>query len=148
MDTPPAVESPASCNCACTGKLKIAVIASLVLGIILPLLGWPVGALLLLAAIVCSILCIVKGAKVFGIVMLIVTILIGGPASCVTSLAGNKDARAALSSGTEQIKQQVELSKKLQEAQAKGDMKAVQEIQAQMQADAEKFAKEMEKLSK
>lgn len=97
-------------------------------------------SLILLVGIILSIVAIVKGSKAFGITMLIVITLVGGPGSFVLTY------RDEISLGVEQFQVQMELKQKLNAAEAAGNKEEAAKIQEEMDAVKDQFIDELEKI--
>lgn len=99
-----------------------------------------ISSLILLVGIILSIVAIVKGSKAFGITMLIVITLVGGPGSFVLTY------RDEISLGVEQFQVQMELKQKLNAAEAAGNKEEAAKIQEEMDAAKDQFIDELEKI--
>lgn len=97
-------------------------------------------SLILLVGIILSIVAIVKGSKAFGITMLIVITLVGGPGSFVLTY------RDEISLGVEQFQVQMELKQKLNAAEAAGNKEEAAKIQEEMDVAKDQFIDELEKI--
>lgn len=99
-----------------------------------------ISSLILLVGIILCIVAIVKGSKAFGITMLIVITLVGGPGSFVLTY------RDEISLGVEQFQVQMELKQKLNAAEAAGNKEEAAKIQEEMDAAKDQFIDELEKI--
>ena len=125
--------TPPSCPCQGTGLFKILFVACAVLSVGLSFWFPEVSFILALLALTFSIILLVKGAKVFGIVSLVCTVLLVGPiAACGGCASLLKDPNV-----------QLEIKKAAAQSfeQAKKEAKTPEE-----RADLERLQKEAEKL--
>lgn len=134
---PPVSPDNQTPDCACKkgGKICIATIACAVLAIVLPLVGAGIiiGTILTLATLILSIIAIVKGSKVFGITMLILSLLIVGPASCGIGLWKDKNVREFALAAQQQVEQNKDLINELNAAQEAGDTEKVKKLNKELQ---------------
>lgn len=97
----PQSPAPSSTNNSAGTILAICSLILFIAGIVLsfiPAVGIIIGIPFFLIALILSILAIVRGATVFGIIMLCTTVLLSGPTACFASCVGN--GAAVLSAGT------------------------------------------------
>lgn len=134
---PPVSPDNQAPDCACKkgGKICIATIACAALSIVLPLVGAGIiiGTILAIATLILSIIAIVKHHKAFGITMLVLSILIVGPASCTIGLWKDKNVREFAFAAQEQIEQNKDLINELNAAQAAGDTEKVKKLNNELQ---------------
>lgn len=146
MSTPTSSEetTPCCCNRNCGMMIKLLIILCVIVPLILSVLQvhFLISSLILLVGIILSIFAIVNGSKAFGITMLIVTVLLGGPGSCTLGLLFNEDARSVLGQGVEQI----QLATKLEEAKAAGNKEEAAKIQAEIDAATKKLEEKLNEI--
>lgn len=123
----PQSSTPASANTSSAGTILgicslILFIAGIALSFI-PAIGIFIAIPFFVIALILSILAIVRGATVFGIIMLCATVLLSGPTACFASCVGNAAAMAAAGSTASgatfniepaKVRKELQLSEELQ----------------------------------
>lgn len=147
IPTPSEEATPCCCKKNAGMVIKSLIILCLIVPLILAALqiNFLVVSLILLVGIILSIFAIINGSKAFGITMLIVLVLVGGPGSCGVAVILNKDVRSVLNQSVEQVKVQAALDQKLEAAKAAGNKEEAAKIQAEIDAAQKQLEKELEK---
>lgn len=145
MSTPTSSEGASPCcrNRNCGMMIKLLIILCFIVPFVLAAMqiSYFIASLILLVGIILSIVAIVKGSKAFGITMLIVIVLVGGPGSFVLTY------RDMIASAIEQGKVQVTLEQKRQAAEAAGNKEEASKIQAEMDAAKKQFEEKWNKIT-